>query len=69
MTTDHSSSVLLTEEEKNTSFDFTKPGWDIVRQVEGRVHHRLVSIREQVTNIFGYTNIFVDLFYLKRFLD
>ena len=44
MTTEHSSSVLLTEEEKNSSFDFTKPVWDIVRQVEGRVHHRLFTV-------------------------
>ena len=36
----YTSSVLVTREERNTSFDFIKPKWDLVSQVEGRVEHK-----------------------------
>ena len=40
VTTEYSSTVISTGEEKNSSFDFMKPSWDIVSQAEGRVEHR-----------------------------
>ena len=40
MSTEYSSTVISTGEEKNSSFDFMKPTWDIVSQAEGRVEHR-----------------------------
>ena len=40
VSTDYTSSVLLTREEKNTSFDFIRPKWDLVSQVEGSVEHK-----------------------------
>ena len=40
VSTEHTTNVLCTKEEKNTTFDFSKPEWDLVTQVEGSVHHR-----------------------------
>ena len=40
VSTEYSSTVISTGEEKNSSFDFMKPSWDIVSQAEGRVEHR-----------------------------
>ena len=40
VSSDYTSSVLVTREERNTSFDFIKPKWDLVSQVEGRVEHK-----------------------------
>ena len=36
----HLTEVIDSQEEKNTSFNFIKPSWDLVSQVEGRVEHR-----------------------------
>ena len=40
VSSNYTSSVLVTQEERNTSFDFIKPKWNLVCQVEGRVDHK-----------------------------
>ena len=40
VTTEHSMEVLSTKEHKNSTFEFQKPEWVIVTQVEGKVEHR-----------------------------
>ena len=36
----HLTEVIDSQEEKNNSFNFIKPSWDLISQVEGRVEHR-----------------------------
>ena len=57
VSTEHTTSVLCTKEEKNTTFDFSKPEWEIVTQVEGSVNHRYdvkprMYIKETQKNFF-----------------
>ena len=57
VSTEHTTNVLCTKEEKNTTFDFSKPEWDLVTQVEGSVNHRYdvkprMYIKETQKNFF-----------------
>ena len=38
--TEHLTNVVSTSEEKNTTFEFMKPQWARISQVEGMVSHR-----------------------------
>ena len=40
-TAEHTTQVICLQEQKNTTFEFAKPDWNIVTQVEGMVEHRL----------------------------
>ena len=40
VTSQHLSDVIHTQEEKNTSFNYVKPTWDMINHVEGKVEHR-----------------------------
>ena len=48
VTTEHSEEVLSSTEHKNTTFEFQKPEWDTVTQVEGKVQHRYLSYRNSM---------------------
>ena len=40
VTCHHLSEVIDSQEEKNTSFNYSKPSWSLINQVVGRVEHR-----------------------------
>ena len=49
VSTEYSSTVISTGEERNSSFDFMKPSWDIVSQAEGRVEHRSAGTHRAIS--------------------